>query len=75
MSSRGWVPGRGTGWRQKSKGVGARQGDRVETEIQGQSDSMLPCVCLVKDHRRPQNISDTCGPLFCSYHILMSSVI
>ena len=31
---------------------------------------MLPCVCSVIDHRGRQNV-----PLFCSYHILTSSVI
>ena len=49
-----------------------------------QIDSMLPCVCSVKDHRSRQNVIRTsvtvtrlspCVPLFCSYHILASSVI
>ena len=45
-----------------------------------QIDSMLPCVI---DHRRRQNVVRTSVtqsatprvPLFCSYHILTSSVI
>ena len=44
---------------------------------------MLPCVCSVIDHRGRQNVVRTSVthsavprvPLFCSYHILMSSVI
>ena len=48
-----------------------------------QIDSMLPCVCSVVDHRGRQNVVRTsvthsaapCVPLFCSYHILTSSVI
>ena len=48
-----------------------------------QIDSMLPCVCSVTDHRRRQNMARTsvthsAAPrvsLFCSYHILTSSVI
>ena len=48
-----------------------------------QIDSMLPCVCSVIDHRRRQNVVRTSVthsatprvPLFCSYHILTSSVI
>ena len=48
-----------------------------------QIDSMLPCVCSVIDHRRRQNVVRTLVahsatprvPLFCSYHILTSSVI
>ena len=44
---------------------------------------MLPCVCSVKDHRGHQNVVRTsvthlaalCVPLFCSYHILTSSVV
>ena len=44
---------------------------------------MLPCVCSVIDHRRRQNVVRTSVthsamphvPLFCSYHILTSSVI
>jgi len=49
-----------------------------------QTDSMLPCVCLVTDHRGRQNVVRTLVthlaaprvPLFCSqYHILTSSVI
>ena len=50
-----------------------------------QLDSMLPCVCSVKDHRRHQNVVGTsvtavvtclmaCVSLFRSYHML-SSVI
>ena len=47
-----------------------------------QIDSMLPCVYSVIDQRR-QNVVRTspthsamhCVPLFCSYHILTSSVI
>ena len=36
-----------------------------------QIDSMLPCVCSGKDHRRRQNVVRTSvTPLFCSYHIL-----
>ena len=48
-----------------------------------QIDSMLPCVCSVIDHKRRQNVVRTSVthsatprvPLFCSYHILTSSVI
>ena len=48
-----------------------------------QIDSMLSCVCSVTDHRRRQNVVRTSVthsatrhvPLFCSYHILTSSVI
>ena len=48
-----------------------------------QIDSMLPCVCSVIDHRERQNVVRTSVthsaalrmPLFCSYHILTSSVI
>ena len=44
-----------------------------------QIDSMVPCVCLVIDQRRCQDVVHTrlspCVPLFCSYHILTSSVI
>ena len=48
-----------------------------------QIDSKLLCVCSVIDHRGCQNVVRTsvthsaapCVPLFCSYHILMSSVI
>ena len=48
-----------------------------------QIDSKLPCVCLVIDHRGRQNVIRTSVihsaaprvPLFCSYHILTSSVI
>ena len=48
-----------------------------------QIDSMLPCVCSVIDHRGRQNVVRTsvthsAAPrvqLFCSYHILTSSVI
>ena len=48
-----------------------------------QIDSKLPCVCSVIDHRGSQNVVRTSVthlavprvPLFCSYHILMSSVI
>ena len=48
-----------------------------------QIDSMLLCVCSVIDHRICQNVVRTsvthlatpCVTLFCSYHILMSSVI
>ena len=48
-----------------------------------QIDSKLPCVCSVIDHRGRQNVVRTSVthsaaprvPLFCSYHILMSSVI
>ena len=48
-----------------------------------QIDSKLPCVCSVIDHRGRQNVVRTsvthsaapCVPLFCSYHILTSSVI
>ena len=44
---------------------------------------MLPCVCSVIDHRGRQNVVRTSVthsaaprvPLFCSYHILRSSVI
>ena len=44
---------------------------------------MLPCVCSVRDHRRRQNVVRTSVthsatqrvPLFCSYHVLTSSVI
>ena len=46
-------------------------------------NSMLPCVCSVIDHRGRQNVVRTSVthsaaprvPLFCSYHILTSSVI
>ena len=48
-----------------------------------QVDSMLLCVCSVTDHRGRQNVLRTSVthsaaprvPLFCSYHILRSSVI
>ena len=48
-----------------------------------QIDSMLLCVCSVIDHRGRQNVVRTSVthsatprvPLFCSYHILTSSVI
>ena len=43
-----------------------------------QIDSKLPCVCSVIDHRGCQNVVRTSVPhvpLFCSYHILTSSVI
>ena len=48
-----------------------------------QLDSMLPCVCSVIHHRRRQNVVRTSVthsatprvPLFCSYHILTSSVM
>ena len=48
-----------------------------------QIDSMLPCICSVIDHRGRQNVVRTSVtqsaaphvPLFCSYHILTSSVI
>ena len=48
-----------------------------------QIDSMLPCVRSVIDHRGRQNVVRTSVthsatprvPLFCSYHILTSSVI
>ena len=48
-----------------------------------QIDSMLACVCLGIDHRGRQNVVRTSVtqeaqpsvPLFCSYHILASSVI
>ena len=48
-----------------------------------QIDSRLPCVCSVTDHRIRQNVVRTPvthsatprEPLFCSYHILTSSVI
>ena len=48
-----------------------------------QIDSMLPCVCSVIGHRGRQNVVRTSVthsaaprvPLFCSYHILTSSVI
>ena len=48
-----------------------------------QIDSKLPYVCSVIDHRGRQNVVRTLvthlavprEPLFCSYHILMSSVI
>ena len=48
-----------------------------------QIDSKLPYVCSVTDHRGRQNVVGTLvthlaaprEPLFCSYHILMSSVI
>ena len=48
-----------------------------------QIDSKLLCVCLVIDHRGRQNVVRTSVthsavprvPLFCSYHILTSSVI
>ena len=39
-----------------------------------QIDSMLPCICSVKDHRRRQNVVTLCYRLV-SYHILTSSVI
>ena len=48
-----------------------------------QIDSKLPCVYSVIDHRGRQNVVRTSVthsavprvPLFCSYHILTSSVI
>ena len=48
-----------------------------------QIDSKLPYVCSVIDHRGRQNVVGTLvthlaaprEPLFCSYHILTSSVI
>ena len=48
-----------------------------------QIDSNLPCICSVIDHRGRQNVVKTSVthsaaprvPLFCSYHILTSSVI
>ena len=48
-----------------------------------QIDSKLLCVCSVRDHRGRQNVVRTSVthsaaprvPLFCSYHILTSSVI
>ena len=45
-----------------------------------QIDSKLLCVCLVIDHRGRQHVVRTsmthlAVPLFCSYHILTSSVI
>ena len=48
-----------------------------------QIDCKLPCVCSVIDHRGRQNVVRTSVthsaaprvPLFCSYHILTSSVI
>ena len=48
-----------------------------------QINSKLPCVCSVIDHRGCQNVVRTsvthsaapCVPLFCSCHILTSSVI
>ena len=48
-----------------------------------QIDSKLPCVCSVIDHRGRQNVVRTSVthlaaphvPLFCSCHILTSSVI
>ena len=48
-----------------------------------QIDSKLPCICSVIDHRERQNVVRTSAthsavprvPLFCSYHILTSSVI
>ena len=48
-----------------------------------QIDSKLPCVCSVIDHRERQNVVRTSVthsaaprvPLFCSYHILTSSVM
>ena len=48
-----------------------------------QIDSKLPCICSVIDHRGRQNVVRTSVthsaaprvPLFCSYHILTSSVI
>ena len=48
-----------------------------------QVDSKFPCVCSVIDHRGRQNVVRTSVthsaaphvPLFCSYHILTSSVI
>ena len=47
-----------------------------------QIDSKLPCVCSVIDHRGRQNVARTSVthsaaprvPLFCSYHILTSSL-
>ena len=36
---------------------------------------MWPCVCSVIDHTGRQNVVRTSGTLFCSYHILTSSVI
>ena len=47
------------------------------------TDSKLPCICSVIDHRGCQNVVRTSVthlaaprvPLFCSYHILTSSVI
>ena len=46
-------------------------------------DSIWPCICSVIDHRGHQNVVSTSVahlaaprmPLFCSYHILTSSVI
>ena len=48
-----------------------------------QIDSMLLCLCSLIDHRGCHNVVRTsvtdlaapCVPLFCSYHILTSSVI
>ena len=48
-----------------------------------QIDYNLPCICSVIDHRGRHNVVRTsvthsagpCVPLFCSYHILTSSVI
>ena len=48
-----------------------------------QIDSKLPCICSVIDHRGQQNVVRASVthpaaphvPLFCSYHILMSTVI
>ena len=45
-----------------------------------QIDSKLLCVCLVIDHRERQHVVRTsvthlAVSLFCSYHILTSSVI
>ena len=45
--------------------------------------SKLQCICSVIDHKGCQNVVRTsvthsaapCVPLFCSYHILTSSVI
>ena len=40
-----------------------------------QIDSKLLCVCSVINNRGCQNVVRTSVPLFCSYHILTSSVI
>ena len=48
-----------------------------------QIDSILPCVCLVRSNKTSKygkNISDTLSyrlvcHIFCSYHVLTSSVI